>query len=110
MLLLSVPVFQGLLFFCSFELGIYIKSDVYTLAFAPELVCLVRKVNFSARRLFVFTGILGFDVFLDENGDVHQNLTVLAFSEQGGEKSVCLYVFFSQFSEEPVDISLFNSS
>lgn len=31
-----------------------------------------------------FSSILGFDVFLDENGDVHLNLTVMAFSEQGG--------------------------
>lgn len=44
--------------------------------------------------VFGFTGILGFDVFLDENGDVHLNLTVMAFSEQGGEKSICLHVFF----------------
>ena len=70
----------------------------------------VKKGQFQLSSPFVFTGILGFDVFLDENGDVRQNFTVMAFSEQGGEKSVCLYSFFFSVFLRTRQHSLFNSS
>ena len=40
--------------------------------------------------LVLFTGILGYDVFLDEHGDVQQNLTVMTFSYDTG-KTAAVY-------------------
>ena len=37
----------------------------------------------------LFLGILGYDVFLDEQGDVQQNLTVMTLSDNIGKTKGC---------------------
>ena len=49
---------------------------------------ILHVVKFVDASLFsLFKGILGYDVFLDENGDVQQNLTVMAFGDDIGKKA-----------------------